>query len=256
MRKMIGTLILLLGMADAVSCQTRSEWARIFKEHDVLGTFVLKNISTQETIFHDRERSMNSYVPASTFKILNSMIALQVASITSAEDTIRWDGMDKGNKLWNRDHTMESAFPVSCVWFYQELARRTGEQKMREWIEKSNYGNKRMGTEVDRFWLDGPLSISAIEQIHFLEKLVKNGLPFEEAVQVKVKEIMLTDSTATYSMCSKTGWAQRIGWNVGFVQTPAEVWVFAMNMDMEDISRAAARTSITYAILREEGIID
>ncbi len=183
-------------------------------------------------------------------------VALQEAALNSADDTLRWDGVDRGNQHWNQDHSMRTAFPVSCVWFYQELARKTGVDKMSEWIKKTGYGNGETGAEVDRFWLDGPLEISAMGQVGFIEKLVTNSLPFHENVQKTVKEIMLTDSTGNYRLYSKTGWARKIGWNVGFVETKEAIWVFAMNMDMDDIDMARARISITYEILRKEGVIE
>ncbi len=115
------------------------------------------------------------------------MIALQVLSVTDVNDTIQWDGIDRGYESWNKDQTMKSALPISCVWFYQELARRTGQKEMQKWLTKSNYGNKKIGSKIDKFWLDGTLAISANEQIVFLEKLINNKLPFDKNIQESVK---------------------------------------------------------------------
>lgn len=183
------------------------------------------------------------------------MIALQVSSIASVNDTIKWDGNNKGYKSWNKDQTMRTALPVSCIWFYQELARRTGKKQMQNWITKSDYGNKRIENKIDRFWLDGNLKISAIKQVEFIERLIKNKLPIDENIQKTVKEIMITDSTKNYIVHSKTGWSQKIGWNVGYIETKNDVWAFAMNIDMDNIRMAESRRLITYDILREKGII-
>ena len=58
---------------------------------------------------------------------------------------------------------------------YQQFAREIGE--VREKSDSIQYGNPSGG--VDRFWLDGALRISAMEQVDFLRKLYRNELPFK-----------------------------------------------------------------------------
>ncbi len=252
------TIVLNLALLVFVSCNhdnSTDNWENFFQENNVNGTFVLKNLGTNEILIYNKERSNKEFVPASTFKILNSMIALQESSIESINDTIKWDGINRSFKSWNKDQTMKSALPISCVWFYQELARRTGQEKMQEWIDKTNYGNKKIENKIDRFWLDGNLAISANEQIDFLEKLVKNELSFDKNIQKTVKGIMITDSTTNYIIHSKTGWSQDIGWNVGYVEAKDNVWIFALNIDMENLSKGKLRKILTYDILSEQKII-
>ena len=252
------TFILLTTLLLSVNCsQSRvaDKWKDIFEQYNITGTFVLKNLSTQEMKIYDQARSEQRFVPASTFKILNSMIALQTGVINRVEDTIRWDGTKRGLKSWNRDHTMRSAISVSCVWFYQELARRIGREKMSYWLEKADYGNKKIENRIDKFWLEGELSISAIEQVDFIQRLIKNDLPFDSQIQEVVKEIILTDANDEYTTHAKTGWSQKIGWYVGYIETKKDTWIFAMNMDMEDIQKAKYRKIITNDILKAEGII-
>ena len=184
------------------------------------------------------------------------MIALQTSAIKSVNDTIKWDGIDKGWKLWNKDQTMKTAMPISCVWFYQELARRIGKKQMQNWVDKVNYGNRNIGEKIDNFWLEGDLRISAKEQILFIEKLINNELQFDKKIQETVKEIMVTDSTEAYTIHSKTGWTNQIGWNVGYVETKKNKWIFAMNMDIIKEEDAKYRKKITYEILKIEQIIE
>lgn len=248
-------ILILLELVSYNQKKSTDNWGDIFKKNNVNGTFVLKNTSTNEILTYNENRSNKEFVPASTFKILNSMIALQELSIKSTNDTIKWDGVDRGYESWNKDQTMKSAFPISCVWFYQQLARRTGQEKMQMWIKKSNYGNKKIGNKIDRFWLDGQLAISAKGQIDFLEKLINNELPFDKNIQKTVKKIMITDSTENYTIYSKTGWSNNIGWNVGYIKTKNNVWIFALNIDMNDIKMANIRKTITYDILNRQKII-
>ena len=259
MNKIIGIIIIVLTFSIFTSCKPVIEvtkWEEIFAHHNVKGTFILKDLSNNNIKIFNKERSDSSFLPASTFKIINSMIALQTSAIESADDTIKWDGVDKGWDAWNKDQTMRSALPISCVWFYQELARRIGKERMQRWIDKCDYGNKKIGNEIDSFWLKGDLRISAKEQIIFIEKLLNNDLPFDKQIQETVKEIMVTDSSERYIIHSKTGWTNSIGWNVGYVETKNNKWIFAMNMDIIEKKDAKYRKEITYGILKSEKIIE
>ena len=67
------------------------------------------------------------------------------------------------------------AIKVSQVPAYKELAKKIGLELMKENIEKLNYGNKNIGTEIDSFWLQGPLKINAFEQIELLSLLAQKN---------------------------------------------------------------------------------
>ncbi|MGZ2369456.1 class D beta-lactamase [Ancylomarina sp. YFZ004] len=256
-----GEVVLQDVLIDGVSIKDivekeNEEWKHIFDKRHIKGTFVLKNMSTGDIKIYNSERSDSTYLPASTFKILNSMIALQSAAIKSVDDTIKWDGVDRGFAAWNKDHTMRTAMPVSCVWFYQELARRIGKEQMQYWVNQVAYGNKNIGKGIDDFWLEGDIRISANEQVAFIEKLINNQLPFDTEIQETVKELMVTDSAEKYTMHSKTGWTNQIGWNMGYIDTKNNRWIFAMNQDILQKQDAKYRKEITYEILKTEKIID
>jgi len=263
MRKLLLIFVLTLLFVQSIFAQKAIEqksWDEIYDTCNVIGTTVLLNENTNELKVFNKERSDSMFLPASTFKILNSLIALQTGAVKSINDTIRWDGVDRGWSEWNKDQTMKTALPVSCVWFYQELARRIGREKMQKWVDSVGYGNQKLGPEIDKFWLDGDMRISAIQQVLFIEKLINDKLPFDIEIQKTVKEIMVTDSTANYILHSKTGWAMRverqIGWFVGYVKTEKGKWIFATNIDISKKSDLEYRSKITYEILKYEGIIE
>ena len=73
-----------------------------------------------------------------------------------------------------------------------------------------------------------------------------------------VKGIMLVERTDTYSLHAKSAWtgaALHIGWYVGYVTTVDNIWLFAMNMDMEAASQAPLRHDITIQALQALDII-
>ena len=48
----------------------------------------------------------------------------------------------------------------------------------------ANYGNQRIGDQVDQFWLNGELQVSALEQINFLSRLVSDSVPFRRDISI------------------------------------------------------------------------
>lgn len=224
MRRIIGVFFILwvsLGIAFAADPD--------FGKFD--GTAVIVDLNTStKTIFgkHADER-VN---PCSTFKILNSMIALDSGAVRDENETIPWDGVVREYPFWNRDHTMRSAIAVSTVWFYQELARRIGEKRMGEMVRAAGYGNMDTSETLTDFWLGGgSFKISPNEQTDFLSKLVRNQLPFSLHSQSIVKDIMTLEKRDDYLFAGKTGSDFiNVGWFVGFVKHHENVKVFAFQI--------------------------
>ncbi len=232
---------------------------RLFSDRSSEGTIVLSSLDGSTTYIHNKKRAEKRLLPCSTFKIPNTLIALDEGAVTDEKEIFKWDGKDKGWHRWNKDQTIETAFPFSCVWFYQELAKRVGNEAYLTHFGKLNYGNEKTGPDLTTFWLDGDLRISPLEQIRFLKKLYREELPFKKRHIQLVKRLMIIEKTPQYTLRAKTGWAMRIkdqyGWYIGYVEADQKVWFFAMNMDIEKNSDAAYRKEITMETLKVKGII-
>src|SRR5574343_318003 len=123
--------------------------------------FVSCSSKAKHEIRDDYKKQFNkAYTPASTFKICNSLIGLETCVIKDADFVIPWDKVVRNRVEWNQDHTLRLAMKNSTVWYYQELARRVGQNKMDYWIKKANYGNHSTKGGIDKFWLDGALRIA------------------------------------------------------------------------------------------------
>jgi beta-lactamase class D len=96
--------------------------ADLFNKAGVAGTILIESTKTGQRFVHNDTRSKQPFTAASTFKVLNTLIALEEGVIAAADSTIRWNGTLYEIADWNRDQTLETAFKVSCVWCYQELA--------------------------------------------------------------------------------------------------------------------------------------
>lgn len=255
------SLILLFAMQSNAQQPRKSQteaWEKAFAESGVTGTFVLYNLRGDTLHIYNKARASIRYLPASTFKIMNSLIGLQHKTVENIDEIFAWDGTNRSYEAWNRDLSLREAFRVSAVWVYQELARRTGRDVIEEWLGKCSYGNMKTGPEIDRFWLDGELAISALEQVDFIRRLYLEQLPFDKSVQQQVKELMLADSADGRRLYAKTGWAARVehqvGWYTGYVETPDNTWIFALNIDIGKEADLSARIVITRKILDLTGI--
>jgi beta-lactamase class D len=225
------------------------------------GSFIFYDLKEDLYIRYNPKRCSKRFIPASTFKILNSLIGLETAVIPDQDYVLRWDGTQYPAPDWNRDHTLKSAIKYSVVWYYQELARRIGYEKMYYYVYKCNYGNKDISGGIDRFWLDGALRISQSEQIELLKKMYKYDLPFSKRNIDIVKDILLNEENGSYRLRAKTGSSfqdgRAIGWYVGYLEQNDNVYFFATNIesDESDQNFRNARIEITRQILQRFGLL-
>ncbi len=202
------------------------------------GAFVLFDQNRNEYIRYNPSRCAARVLPASTFKIMNSLIGLETGVIPDENYVIPWDGTSYSIASWNQDHTLKTAIRNSVVWYYQELARRVGKDRMQHYIDAVGYGNRDIFGSIDTFWLDGGLRISADEQVEFLRRLYSGELPFSQKTMETVKSILVLEESGEYRFSGKTGSAQRImphtGWFVGVLETKGNVYYFATNYETND----------------------
>ncbi len=223
------------------------------------GGFVLYDLNAQRYLRYNPERGAQRFLPASTFKVMNSLIGLETGIIPDENYVIRWDGTHYDIPIWNQDHTMKTAIENSVVWYYQELARRVGQKKMQQYVSVANYGNKDISGPIYSFWLDGGLRISAEEQVEFLARLYRNELPFSQRAMSIVKKILVLEETGAYRLSGKTGSVQRvaphIGWFVGYVETKGNTYIFATNIGGPGAEGDGNKArEITQNILQELGL--
>lgn len=235
-----------------------AELARIFKQARVRGTFVLYDVEADRFTVHGRKRASQRFFPASTFKIPNSLIGLSTGTVTSVDDVLPYGGKPQRMEQWERDMSLRDAIKVSNVPVYQELARRIGMQRMQEQLAQLDYGNGKIGTKIDQFWLGGPLTISALEQTRFLAKLSQDQLPFSAAAMAATREIILQTKTDNAALYAKTGWTDApnpdIGWWVGWVRKEGRTYAFALNMDIVKDDDGEQRVPLGRASLHALGV--
>lgn len=234
------------------------------------GTFVLLDDQTGRTIRHNPERARQPFLSASTFKIPNSLIALETGVASGPDFPLAWDPAVAPPQTWwrdswKRDQTLRTAFRESVVWYYQELARRIGPERMQTYVQRFGYGNGDLSGGIDQFWLRGGLRISPDEQVDFLHRFYRGELGVSPRSTQIVKDIMLVEQTPEYKLSGKSGTTmvdgyedRELAWFVGYVERGDQIHFYALNMEGDRVGEdwpLEKRIGLTREILRELGIL-
>jgi len=228
----------------------------LYQAAGVEGTLMIQSLDGKQEYAHNAHDVTTGYIPASTFKIPNTLIALEKNIIRNADDPIPWDGVQRGYAPWNQDQTLASAFKVSCVWCYQRFARKIGPSTYPVYLQAFQYGNQKTGSDVTTFWLEGDLRISVRQQIAFLRKVYNQSLEMIQPRNYQVlKEIMLMEDNDSYRLWAKTGWQGKDGWYVGYLQDDAGVWLFAHHLHIASEADLPLRRELVMKAFRQLNII-
>ena len=239
---------------------------KYFDQNNVKCTFGLfDNGAGHFTIYNLSRFKDSAYLPASTFKIVNSLVGIETGKIVDENMVIKWDGVTRPVEAWNKDLTMTEAFKVSAVPYYQEVARRIGKEKMQHWLDTLGYAakyEKPAIQSVDTFWLDNSVKITADEQLGLVKKLYFDQLPFQKRTMRIVRDVMVMEKNANYSLSYKTGWATNekgnsIGWIIGWVTENQHPYFFALNFEgPRDLDVTTVRMNILKGILKQLGFLE
>lgn len=202
------------------------------------GCFILYNQNREEYTIYNVSKSEKQLSPCSTFKIINSLIALETNVLEDKETIIPWDGTEYSIKSWNQDQTLETAISNSVVWAFQRLATEVGEMRMQNYLRKIGYGNQDISAGIDTFWLQSSLEISPVQQIEVLKMFYNYQLPFSEENIDVVKEALLFYEEDRIKLSGKTGSGMDKekkkyinGWFVGYLEKEDKVYYFVTNIE-------------------------
>lgn len=214
-----------------------------FDKYKVAGTFgIFDNALGEFTIYNLSRFADSAYLPASTFKVVNSLIGLETGVVANDSTVIKWNGVATSRPQCDQDLPMYQAFRSSCVPWFQELARRIGKDTMQHFLDTLGYGG-RYGratvNKLDTFWLDNSVKVTADEQIGLVKKLYFDQLPFKKWTQRVVKSMMLMENNNNYSLSYKTGMAYRengnsIGWIIGWIVENKHPYPFVLQIESAD----------------------
>ena len=239
---------------------TRSEFQIILDSANVNGSILVFDLNENKYYSNDYEWARKGRLPASTFKITNSIIGLETKVIENDSTIFKWNGEPRSYKSWEQDLSLKNAFHYSCVPCYQEVARAIGVKRMNDYLSRLEYGNMQVdSTNIDVFWLEGESEISQFEQIDFLKRFYRNELPISERTETIMKRMMVMAENEEHKLRGKTGWSVRNGnnngWFVGYLETQNNTYFFATNIEpKEDFDMdkfPSARKKVTFIALDE-----
>jgi len=258
----LNLILIILVFASCKKVEIRDDFKTYYDKYKVEGSFILFDNQNNKYIVYNQDQTKEQFTPASTFKICNSLIALETAVVKNQNVVFKWDSVERSVLEWNQDQNMKTAFRYSTVWYYQTLARKVGGENMKLWLDKAEYGNADTSGGIDKFWLSGGLKITPEEQIEFLRNLYENKLPFSQQNVDIVKDMMFTKDTLNCKFYGKTGWGNQdkkdIGWFVGYMETSDNVYFFVnciQSADNNNNSFSIARREIVYQIFSDLELI-
>lgn len=224
------------------------------------GTFVLLDTKTGKTIKYNPVAAAKMMPAQSTFKIFTALAGLDSGVLKGKDDLQKWDGVTRELAPWNKDQTLQTAMRDSVVWYFQDVARRIGAERMDKYLKENQYGNMDMSGGLTTFWLDSTLKISPDQQVEFLRKLDKRELHFSEKAMNTTAELIELKKTPLGVLSGKTGTKgdakhNVFGWFVGYVKHDGNTYVFATNIQAKDGALGRKARAITEAILHQRGLL-
>lgn len=249
--KVICIIPILIGLFSCTGKKTDSEkkeikavereiivpkFKTIIDSANVEGAILIYDLEDDKYYSNDFNWTKKGNLPASTFKITNSIIALETGAVENDSTLFKWNGEKRRLKNWEQDLIFRDAFHFSCVPCYQEIARKIGEKKMNEFLEKLDYGDMKVdSSNIDLFWLEGESRISQFQQINFLKRLYQSELPISERTEKIIKRMIVIEEDDDYKLSGKTGWSikngNNNGWFVGYFETQYKTYFFATNVE-------------------------
>ncbi len=214
----------------------KEAFQKIMDSVDLKGSILVYDVKKELYYSNNFEWALTGKLPASTYKIPNSIIGLETKEVKDQNSIFKWNGEKRMFKSWEADLTLRQAFQRSCVPCYQEVARKVGVKRMNVYLEKLQYGNITVdATNLENFWLTGNATITQFQQIDFLKRFQQESLPISNRTSTIVKEIMILKETENYVLRGKTGWSiegdQHNGWFVGYVENGDQLLFFATNVE-------------------------
>jgi len=212
------------------------DFQQIIDSAKVKGSILVYDPQTKTSYSNDYSRCDSGFLPASTFKIANSIIALETGVVENDSTVFIWNGEKRRLTVWEQDLTFRDAFQVSCVPCYQEIARKIGPKRMNEYLDKLNYGIMMVdSSNIDKFWLEGESRISMKQQMDFITRFYNKELSVSARTWNIIRSMMVLEKNDNYIFSGKTGWSIRNGnnngWFVGYLETGSSVYFIVTNIE-------------------------
>jgi beta-lactamase class D len=249
--------LVLLAAAGQAATPSPTPAAR-FAAYGHPGVFLLQRDGGAATVVHGAALADVQRPPASSFKVLLALIALETGALRGPEEILPGD-RGHPRPAWRRDMALREAMSTSSEPYFATLAERIGRERLAAWVAKTGYGNGRIGEHPARVWHDGTLTVSARQQLAFVDRLRRGNLPFKPAHIAAVKAAMREDEGRA-RVYGKTGThldadGRGTAWWIGWVESPRGAASFALMVDLETMDDRDRRIALGRGLLRDAGVL-
>ena len=205
------------------------------------GSIIIYDLHADIYYSNDSIYNAIKFLPASTFKILNAMLAIELGIVKDTNRIFKWHGEKYPVKAWEKDMNFKAAFHASCVPCFQQIAREIGILNMKKYLSLAQYPIPIINAKnLDNFWLNGKGFISINDQIAWFKKFYLRQLPFKNSTYDLMHVILQYEAeSTTYTLKAKTGLVHNgLGWFVGIIESKTP-YIFALNLQTKTSEYAA-----------------
>jgi len=261
-------LFILFLIISSIPLSAQINWNKPFEDCGIKGSITIFDYSHNTWMSNDITDSQSATLPASTFKIVNTLIALETGVVKDEHEIIPWITDYDTLKYSHRPNiyhsmSMKEAFSLSAGWAYVELAKRIGKDRYKDFLTRIGYGNVDLSIDDPDFWNFGDFAISPTNQIQVLVDIYDEKLPFSKSSFKSLKEMMIVEKGEDYTIRAKTGWTRDggkdTGWWVGYIEKADNTYFFATRLIKQrsevNPNFGNCRKEITKRIFKELGVL-
>jgi beta-lactamase class D len=234
MKRILLFFVILLSVLAFNACTVNNvtiddEIEGIFEKHGVKGTFGMFDNSRGKFTIYDLDRFKVNYAPGQTFNIVSTMVALHTGKLTDDSSLV------KGNDSLAQTLNIYSAFRANSTAHFETVAALIGKDTMKFWVDSLKYGNKKIGSDLQHFWMNDSLQISADEQLGLIKRLFFKQHPIRASVQESLKKMLVVENNAQFQTAYQQGSVlvkgKKLGWVLGWIEENRHVYPFVINFD-------------------------
>lgn len=201
------------------------------------GSFALMENATEAfTIYNLSAYKDSGYAPLNTFFALPVLIGFEQGQLTA--DTNTWVSLDSSA-------------------YYQQLIKQIGRATLLQTIDSIHYGKGIVSANMDAFWKDASLLITADEQLGFIKQLYFKKLPFQKRSQELLSKMILNEQNSNYRLSylvSTDTTSGNQGWVVGYIEENLHPYFFVLHTSATEGSDLKNRNiNLLKSILTKEG---
>lgn len=122
------------------------------------------------------------------------------------------EGYDQRQESWKGPQSPSSWIKNSCVWYSKLLSQEIGLETIKNYLVAFEYGNHNVSTGLvqpgfrDPLWVNSSLLISPLEQVKFIQKMVRLELPVGIYAVQTTKLLLFKEEFHTgWKLYGKTG---------------------------------------------------